>query len=165
MAGQRKNWSAVLLVIALVLGSLGIALQAADEEKATTPRDVLDPLLESSEWGPQWVEEAQAYQVVFKGPDVWVRLSGEFVSVQSYLGRVPQEVSANALISLLRRNRDLYEGKFGIDKEMDLWFEINTHQRILDGVQLSQQIAVVADAAAHASELVKTQIPETSPQP
>ena len=165
MTGQRRNWSAVLLVTALALGSLGIALQAADEEKPTTPRDILDPLLENSDWSPQWVEDAEAYQVVFKGPDVWVRLSGDFVSVQSYLGRVPRDVSANALTSLLRRNRDLYEGKFGLDKEMDLWFETNTHQRILDGVQLNQQIAVVADAAAHASDLVKTEIPEATTQP
>jgi hypothetical protein len=125
----------------------------------TTPRDVLDPLLEKCEWQSEWVEDVQAFRFAFKGPDVYVRLAGDCVVVQSYLGRAPKNVAANDLIRLLRKNYDLYQGKFGLDKDMDLWFNLATSKRILDGEELNRQIAFVAAAAEEASNLIKTETP------
>jgi len=170
----KLNVSALLFAAALLIGGLGIALYAADEQTppptppnpaASTPRDVLDPLIQKSQWSAQWVQDIEAYQVAFKGPDVYVRVNGDFVVVQSYLGRIPKTVVAGDLIRVLRKNYDLYEGKFGLDKDMDLWFEIATSKRLLDGDELNRQIACVADAAAHASELVKTETPPTTVKP
>jgi len=163
MATLRRSWSTVLLIGALAFGTLGIALHAADDAaKEPTPRDILDPLFEKSEWTAQWVEDAEAYQVVFKGPDVWVRVTGDFVAVQSYIGRVPRNVAAGPPLAVLRRNFELYEGKYGIDKENDLWFEVNTHADILTTARLDQQIAVVADTAANTSQIIKTEKPDAT---
>ncbi len=161
----RRSLPSVMLFSVALLAGLGISLHAADESKETSPRDVLDPLFEQTEWNGQWVEDLQAYQIVFKGPDIWVRLSGDYVVVQSYLGRLPREVAVNDLVRLLRKNYDLYEGKFGLDKDMDLWFEIATSKRLLDSEELNQQVAFAANAAASASELVKTEIPDVRSQP
>ena len=163
MLTPRTSWSTVLLLVALGLGTLGMALHAADEAEPETPEDILGALVADSEWTSQWVDDGQAYQIVFRGPDVWVRLSGDYVMVQSYLGRIPKDASTNALLGLLRRNYDLYEGKFALDKENDLWFEISTAVRILDTKQLDQQIAVVADAAANTAGIIKTETPDTTP--
>jgi hypothetical protein len=168
---SAQKLSAWMWVMTLVLGGIGITLHAADEKStppaaAGTPRDVLDPLLEKSDWQPQWVEDLQAHKVVFKGPDVYIRVAGDYVLVQSYLGRLPKTVSANDLLRVLRRNYDLYEGKFAVDKDMDLWFEIVTAKRLLDAEALNQQVAFVADAAQDASQLIKMETPPaTSPRP
>ncbi|MBM3499325.1 MAG: hypothetical protein FJX74_11720 [Armatimonadetes bacterium] len=162
-----RSPSVVLLVVALLLGGVGIALHAADETssetptapKAATPRDVLDPLVAKCEWQSEWVEDVQAFRFVFQGPDVYVRLAGDYVVVQSYLGRAPRNVAANDLIRVLRKNYDLYQGKFGLDKDLDLWFSLATATRILDGEELNRQVAFVAAAAAGASELIKTETP------
>ena len=160
----KKAVPSLMFLAALALGGLGIALHAADSgAKKPTPREILDPLLEQSQWKPQWVETAQGFHCVFKGPDVWVRLSGDYIVVQSYLGRVAREVAANDLIRVLKKNYDLYEGKFAIDKDMDLWFEINTPKRILDAQELNHQIGYVAAAAAGASSLIKTTTPTVGP--
>jgi hypothetical protein len=164
----RKSLAALLFVGALVAGGRGIALHAADEQPASetpakpaasTPRDVLDPLFEKSEWQAKWVEDIQAYQVAFKGPDVYVRVAGDFVVVQSYLGRVPKTVSTNDLVRVLRKNYDLYQGKFGLDKDMDLWFDLATSKRLIDSEELNRQVAFVAAAAEDASNLIKTETP------
>jgi hypothetical protein len=165
MGAVRNSLPSVVLLGALLLGGVGIALQAADQPEETSPRDVLDPLLEQTEWQANWVEDLQAHRVAFKGPDVWVRLSGDYIVVQSYLGRLPREVAVNDLTRLLRKNYDLYEGKFGLDKDMDLWFEIATSRRLLDSEELNRQIAFVANAAAGAADLVKTETPAVPPQP
>jgi hypothetical protein len=165
MGVVRRSLPSVMLVSVVLLAGLGIALHAADEAKQTSPRDVLDPLLEQTEWKAQWVEDLQAYQIVFKGPDIWVRLSGDYIVVEAYLGRLPQEVAVNDLVRVLRRNFDLYQGKFGLDKDLDLWFEIATSKRLLDSEELNHQVAFAANAAANASELVKTEMPETGSQP
>jgi len=166
----QKGPSVVLLVMALVLGGIGIALHAADEgaepdapatPAVTTPRDVLDPLLAKCEWRSEWVEDIQAFRLAFEGPDVYVRVVGDYVVVQSYLGRTPKNIAANELIRLLRKNYDLYQGKFGLDKDLDLWFSLATPTRILDGEELNRQIAFVASAAEEASSLVKTEMPTT----
>ncbi|MBM3474590.1 MAG: hypothetical protein FJX75_15105 [Armatimonadetes bacterium] len=165
---RAKSLSGALLLGALLLGGVGLALHAADDATkpetpakpaATTPRDVLDPLLEKSEWQAKWVEDIQAYQIAFKGPDVYVRVTGDFVMVQSYLGRVPKTVVTSDLIRVLRKNYDLYQGKFGLDKDMDLWFDLATSKRIIDGEELNRQIAFVAAAAEDAANLVKTETP------
>ena len=174
----QRGLSVALFVAALGLGGLGIALQAADDQTppappttpdtpatpetpakpaASTPRDVLDPLLEKSEWQPKWVEDIQAYQIAFQGPDVYVRLTGDYVVVQSYLGRLPKTVAANDLVRVLRKNYDLYQGKFGVDKDMDLWFDLATSKRLIDAEELHRQIAFVAAAAEDAKGLVKTE--------
>ena len=171
-----KSLSGALLAGAVLLGGVGLALHAADDATkseepparpaATTPRDVLDPLLEKSEWQAEWVEDVQAFQIAFKGPDVYVRVTGDYVVVQSYLGRVPKTVVTSDLIRVLRKNYDLYQGKFGLDKDMDLWFEIVTAKRLLDAEALNQQVAFVADAAQDASQLIKMETPPaTSPRP
>jgi len=165
MDAVRRSLPAVMLCCVVLLAGLGIALHAADEATEASPRDVLDPLLEQTEWKGQWVEDLQAYQIAFKGPDVWLRLSSDYVVVECYLGRLPREVAVNDLVRLLRKNYDLYEGKFGLDKDMDLWFEIATSKRLLDSQELNQQIAFAANAAAAASELVKTEKPDVGPQP
>ena len=163
MATLRRSWSTVLLIGALAFGTLGIALHAADDAaEEQTEREILDPLFEKSEWTAQWVEDAQAYQVVFKGPDVWVRVTSDFVVVASYIGHVPRDASAGSLQHALRRNFELYEGKYGIDRDGDLWFEVNTHTDILTTARMDQQIAVVADAAANTSQIIKTEKPETA---
>jgi hypothetical protein len=164
-----KSLSGALLAGAVLLGGVGLALHAADDATkseepparpaATTPRDVLDPLLEKSEWQAKWVEDVQAFQIAFKGPDVYVRVTGDYVVVQSYLGRVPKTVVTSDLIRVLRKNYDLYQGKFGLDKDMDLWFDLATSKRIIDGDELNRQIAFVAAAAADASNLIKTETP------
>jgi hypothetical protein len=163
--------SIILLAIALLLGGVGLALHAADEapppaapEKSgpATPRDVLDPLLAKCEWQSEWVEDLQAFRFAFQGPDVYVRVAGEYVVVQSYLGRAPKNVAANDLIRVLRRNYDLYQGKFGLDRDLDLWFTLATTTRILDGEELNRQIAFVGSAAAEASDLIKTEMPTTA---
>ena len=164
MGAVRRSLPAVMLFSVALLAGLGIALQAADEANEASPRDMLDPLLEQTEWQPRWVEDLQAHQIAFKGPDVWVRLSGDYVVVQSYIGRLSRDVAANELIRLLRKNYDLYEGKFGLDKDLDLWFEIATSKRLLDSEELNRQVAFVAHAAANASELVKTEAPAVGPE-
>ncbi|HJN18268.1 MAG TPA: YbjN domain-containing protein [Armatimonadota bacterium] len=164
MFTAKKRWSSGVLLLALALGTIGMALHAAEDTTPATPEtpeDTLASLLAESEWTSQWVEDGEAHQVIFKGPDVWVRLSGDFVMVQSYLGRIPKDVPNTALLGLLRRNYDLYEGKFAVDQQNDLWFETSTAARLLDTKQLDQQIAVVADAAANASSTIKTETPET----
>lgn len=165
MDAVRRSLPSVMLVSVVLLAGVGIALHAADEAKEVSPRDVLDPLLEQTEWKGQWIEDLQAYQIVFKGPDIWLRLSGDYIVVQSYLGRLPHDVAVNDLVRLLRKNYDLYEGKFGLDKDMDLWFEIATSKRLLDSEELNQQVAFAANAAAAASEMVKTEKPDVGPQP
>ena len=166
MSTITKSLSTLMLIAALCLGCLGLALYAADTpEKKPTPKEVLDPLLEQSQWKPQWVESAQAYQIAFKGPDVWVRVSGDYIVVHSYIGRVAREVTANDLLRVLRRNYDLYQGKFAIDKDMDLWFVSNLPKRILDAQELNKQISYVASAAGGASDLIKTTKPTVSPTP
>ena len=165
MYALKRCLPSMLLLSSALLGGLGIALQAADESGEGSPRDILDPLLEQTEWKGEWIEELQAYRIAFKGPDVWVRLSGDYVEVRSYVGRLPQEVAVNELVRLLRKNHDLYEGKFGLDKDMDLWFDATTSKRLLDSEELNRQIAFVAHAAAGASELVKTETPSVGPRP
>jgi len=156
--------STLILAAALILAGVGIALHAADTgEKKPTPREVLDPLIQQSQWKPQWVESAQAFHIVFKGPDVWVWVWKDYTAVHSYIGRVPREVSANDLLRVLRKNYEFYEGKFAIDRNMDLWFEINTPKRILDAQELNKQIGYVAAAAGDASSLIKTTTPTTTP--
>jgi hypothetical protein len=168
MRTWAKSLSVALFVGALLLGGLGLALHAADDAAkseapakpaVTTPRDLLDPLIEKSEWQGKWVEDIQAYQVAFKGPDVYVRVTGDFVVVQSYLGRVPKTVVTSDLIRVLRKNYDLYQGKFGLDKDMDLWFDLATSKRLIDGEELNRQIAFVAAAAEDAANLIKTESP------
>lgn len=159
----------LLFGFTVILAALSVALRAADEQSSpstpqkgeTTPREVLDPLLQKCEWQAKWVEDIQAYRVAFKGPDVYVRLAGEFVVVQSYLGRLPKTVPTNDLIRLLRKNYDLYQGKFGLDKDMDLWFDLATSRRILDAEELNRQIAFAAAAAQDASSLIKTETPSS----
>ena len=76
MYALKRCLPSILLLSSALLAGLGIALQAADESGEGSPRDVLDPLLEQTEWKGEWIEELQAYRIAFKGPDVWVRLSG-----------------------------------------------------------------------------------------
>jgi len=160
----RKSLSTLMLIVALLLGGIGLALYAADSTpKKPTPKETLDPLLEQSQWKIQWVETAQAYQIAFKGPDVWVRVSGDYIVVHSYIGRVARDVSATDLMHLLRKNYDLYEGKFAIDKDLDLWFMLSTPKRILDGQELNKDIGYVAAAAGSAATLIKTTKPAVIP--
>ncbi|MGQ9732759.1 MAG: hypothetical protein ACUVX8_15990, partial [Candidatus Zipacnadales bacterium] len=109
-----------LFIAALLLGGLGLVLRAAHgQAKDTQGREVLDLLVKNIQWPTQWVEEVQAYRIAFRGPDVFVRVSNDFIIVQSYLGRIARDVSANDLMRVLRRNYDLYQGKFGLDRDMD----------------------------------------------
>jgi hypothetical protein len=60
----------------------------------------------------------------------------------------PEELTTKPLLDLLMANYSIYRGKFGVDDDRTVWFEINTPKRLFDGKELDLSILYAARMAA-----------------
>jgi hypothetical protein len=145
-----------LLIALSILAGLTIAVaqvtSSAPAQERTTASDsarLLGGLLNETGW--QYVQEQEGiFRVPMEqGPDVWVHASGEYVCTRAIVGELPapEELTTKPFLDLLMANFALYRGKFGVDQERTVWFEINTPRRLLDKLELDLSIRHVAKAA------------------
>jgi hypothetical protein len=130
-------------------GLLTGAVRGQPESRATRDEADLRRLLDETYWESQY-EGGGIFRVPMEGsPDVWVHTSGDYVGIRAIVRNLPppEQLTVRQLMDLLERNFGVYQGKFGIDKEGTLWFELYMPKRLVDARELESDILYVAQAA------------------
>lgn len=124
----------------------------ARAQAPTLARDnkaLVEELLEKTGWKYRH-ERGDIFRVPMQdGPDVWVHTSGDNVSIRAIVGDLPaqEELTLKPLLDLLRANFSFQRGKFGLDEDRTVWFEINTPIRLIDAKEVDRNVLYVARQA------------------
>ncbi len=135
-----------LLLAAFALAVMGVTLKA-DEAATEAARAFLEPLITQAKLPATWDAKVGAFRIPFQGPDVWVTVAGEHVWVRSYLAELPTDANQDIYRRLLGENYQLYRGKYSVDSDLGVWFELATPKRLVDAEELTSAVACVSYAA------------------
>ena len=155
---DRKK-RAHLICTGLLLGSFAFAIMGfalkADENAADPARALLQPLLTKAKLPATWDAKAGAFRIPFEGPDAWVTVADDYVWVRSYLGEVPAGKPQALYQRLLSENYELYRGKYSVDADQGVWFELATPKRLVDADELLSEVACVSTAADYGAKVLR----------
>ena len=134
--------------LALVCLLAGV-VSGQPESRAARDEADLRRLLDETYWEYQ-DEGGGIFRVPMEdSPDVWVHTSGDYYAIRAIVRDLPpaDQLTVRQLTDRLERNFEVYQGKFGLDKERTLWFEIYMPKRLVDARELESDILYVAQAA------------------
>ena len=163
---DRKK-RAHLICTGLLLGSFAFAVMGfalkADENAGDPARSFLQPLLTKAKLPGTWDPKAVAFRIPFEGPDTWITVADDYVWVRSFLGEMPAAGSAKLYERLLNENYELYRGKYSIDKDQGVWFELATPKRLVDTDELLSEVGCVSTAADYGAKVLRGEAVSTGP--
>ncbi|MFQ6096220.1 MAG: hypothetical protein ACE5O2_00730 [Armatimonadota bacterium] len=151
MWGRRPALLIGASALAVAFASLLVGAVRGQPQREAGPDEGEDlrRLLDETHWAYQY-EGGGIFRVPMEGsPDVWVHTSGDYVAVRAIVRDLPapESLTVRQLMDLLERNFEVYQGKFGLDKERTLWFEVYMPKRLIDARELESDILYVAQAA------------------